>query len=118
MVGYFGDDQLLADHTLLGEGPTTIKSCNYMATVLSNDGATLGGLTVKSCHTVVNTTLSGLGKDMTITSIDELIQYKDLTRHVMLGAGLFGQIWLASSPMMINYLVCAVFSQKSPSMTK
>jgi protein kinase A len=38
-----------------------------------------------------------LGKPARVSALDQSIQVNDLTRHVMLGAGSFGQVWLASS---------------------
>ena len=54
-------------------------------------------LLLEDSRKVVNTLLLGLGKPTNISALDKTILVTDLTRHVMLGAGSFGQVWLASS---------------------
>lgn len=93
--GYFGDDMLLADHTLLGVGRPVVAS-KYSVTVVE-DGTRTGVLKLGAIRKILDTTVLGLGKDPTISPIDKSIRMDDLTRHVMLGAGSFGQVWLASS---------------------
>lgn len=55
-------------------------------------------LYLDECRQVVNTTLLGLGQPTTVSAIDDTIQWSDLTRHILLGTGSFGQVWLASTP--------------------
>jgi CRP-like cAMP-binding protein len=92
--GYFGEDQLLADQNKdQGDQRPLVKS-KY--TVTASGDCVLDILSLEDIRKVVNTSLLGLGKSTKISALDKTILVEDLTRHVMLGAGSFGQVWLAS----------------------
>jgi hypothetical protein len=92
--GYFGEDMLKADLEGMTENPET--KAMYTVTVLSKE-ALLGVLTLERCRTVIDTTMLGQGKNTNFTSIVEKdIPIGSLTKHAILGAGTFGQVWLVS----------------------
>ncbi|CAB9518957.1 activated protein kinase catalytic subunit alpha-1 [Seminavis robusta] len=76
--------------------PTTTKA-HYTAVV--EEDAVCGVLTLKSCRTLFDTTRLGRGKgplEMTASIVEKKAQLSDLKKHVMLGTGTFGQVWLVS----------------------
>ena len=94
--GYFGDDLLLADQNkTVAENTRALTESKY--TVQVSRDCVLSILALEDCRKIVNTSLLGLGKSTKICALDQTIQVKDLKRHVMLGAGSFGQVWLAST---------------------
>jgi CRP-like cAMP-binding protein len=93
--GYFGDDLMLADQNKETDEPPSAKA--RTSAVVSMD-TVLDILSLEDCREVVNTTLLGLGKPTKVSALDKNIVPGDITRHTMLGAGSFGQVWLASSP--------------------
>eukprot|EP00980_Cylindrotheca_fusiformis_P001939 scaffold442_cov110-Cylindrotheca_fusiformis.AAC.6 len=93
--GYFGDDLMLADHNKETDKPPSIKP-RYTA-VVSMDSI-LDFLYLEDCRKVVDTKLLGLGKPTKVSAFDNNIKPEDIKRHVMLGAGSYGQVWLASTP--------------------
>ena len=94
--GYFGDDMWTADvrNNTSHRDPTDIIT--YTATVLED--ATVGCLTLQECRTIIDTVMIGKPKMKVQVSmvIHSEIQFKDLERHTILGAGTFGQVWLVS----------------------
>lgn len=76
--------------------PTTTKS-PYTVTVLED--AVCGVLDLKTCRGIFDTTQLGHGKkptDCTASVVERNTKLEDLKRHVMLGTGTFGQVWLVS----------------------
>lgn len=98
-VGMFGDELLLLDAKNRKNGPndTTKVSAPYTVTVMS-ETCELGMLRLKDCRKVFDTRYMGKGlptKEDSIMSMRS-VSVKDFTRHTILGAGTFGQVWLVS----------------------
>ena len=55
-------------------------------------------LYLEECRKVINTTVLGLGQNATINAIDQSLKWSDIERHDLLGAGSYGQVYLASTP--------------------
>lgn len=93
--GYFGEDTLTADLNGHTEQTPLVPS---KFTISSMDEETvLGELTLEECRMVIDTTMIGKGRRTDFTSIvDENIPLNSLKKHGLLGAGTFGQVWLAS----------------------
>jgi hypothetical protein len=99
--GYFGDDLLAADS---GKGEVTPASNSTVTpsySVTTTEKVSMGILTLEECRTVVDTTQFGRGKRRPMSasiviSSKNTIQLKDLQKHVMLGHGTFGRVWLVS----------------------
>ena len=114
---YFGEDMLSLDvqytteavdkgavtdastinSEFLLQKPTTTKS-PYTVTVV--DDVTCGVLSLKTCRGIVDTSTFGRGKKrpsaFSASVIERKTELKDLKKHVMLGTGTFGQVWLVS----------------------
>ena len=92
--GYFGDDLMMVDVKSKGWGDPVVTP-NYTVTALET--STLGVLSLHECRNVFDTTKLGQGKtaDSGLASARK-IQKDDLTKHTILGAGTFGQVWLVS----------------------
>jgi Protein kinase domain len=68
-------------------------------TVVVEEDAVCGVLTLKACRALFDTTRLGQGKGpsaMKTSLVEKAIELGDLKRHVMLGTGTFGQVWLVS----------------------
>lgn len=99
--GFFGDDQLQTDvgkqRVRLGAAAMCAPTYGAMA---GDEGVVCGILTLTSCRKIMDTRLFGkpeASKRMLYDSIvDKSFSMNDLKRHTMLGAGTFGQVWLAS----------------------
>ena len=93
--GFFGEKSMLldqnkdADETPLLKAPFTAKVAG---------GTALDVLYLEDCRKIVDTTRLGLGKPVNVSSLESTLKFTDLTRHTMLGAGSFGQVWLTSAP--------------------
>lgn len=90
--GYFGDDSLMIDAEHGAEGDPVYHP-KY--SVKAMDNCKLGMLTLEECRTVFDTTATGKGMSQE-TVFEAGIALKDLTKHTILGAGTFGQVWLVS----------------------
>lgn len=93
--GYFGEKNMLKDQNkVMGFN----KHWEFRSTfaAIADSGTVVDILTLDECRKVVNTTLLGLGQPAVIQSMDETIEYSHLTRRTLLGAGSFGQAWLAT----------------------
>jgi protein kinase A len=94
--GYIGHE-LLFD--TLTEG-NRLKSPEVPATCTLTvvEDCECGVLTLAELRSVIDTTKLGLGRKAILASSirSEDIEYKDLKRHTLLGAGTFGQVWLVS----------------------
>ena len=76
--------------------PTATKS-PYTVTVVED--AVCGVLTLKICRGIFDTTRIGRGKkppDFSASVMEANTRLEDLKKHVMLGTGTFGQVWLVS----------------------
>lgn len=93
--GYFGDEMMLADQNKETDKPPSAKA--HYSAVVSMD-TIIDVLYLEDCRKLVNTTLLGLGKPTKVSPFDKNIKPEDIIRHTMLGAGSFGQVWLASCP--------------------
>ena len=72
-------------------------SAIYTITVLED--AVCGVLTLKTCRGLFDTTRLGHGRqpaEFTASVMERNTQLSDLKKHVMLGTGTFGQVWLVS----------------------
>jgi len=93
--GYFGQDWLLADqNTEVHEEVTPKVTSNVKVTVEPH--TELDVLALEDVRKVLDTSLLGLGKPVQVSGIDPKIKVEHIQRHIMLGAGSFGQVWLAS----------------------
>lgn len=114
---YFGDDLLTIDKQYAKADAEKSKELSvdfsseltldkpakmvakYTVTVLED--AVLGSLSIRDCRRVFDTTRIGHGekeakKSFTQSVIEQKMSLDDLDRHVMLGSGTFGQVWLVS----------------------
>lgn len=76
--------------------PTTTKA-TYTVTVLED--AVCGVLKLSTCRGIFDTTRFGHEKkpsEFTASVMEKNTRLEDLKRHVMLGTGTFGQVWLVS----------------------
>jgi Protein kinase domain len=98
---FFGEDQLLGDCSYYTASSRHLAT--YTATVIEED-CVVGILKIESCRRVLNTkemmnnprlTRKALLDSLMIRPTTQLT-IKDFDRHVILGAGTFGQVWLAS----------------------
>lgn len=97
--GYFGEEMLFLDHdkktnlhkTLYVKAPYTVKTL---------EKSTIAFLSLQDCRKIVDTTILGEDKpdmlDFSKSVKKTDIQMEDLTKHKILGAGTFGQVWLVS----------------------
>jgi CRP-like cAMP-binding protein len=68
-------------------------------TVVVEEDAVCGVLSLKACRTLFDTTRLGHGRGpvtLKMSLIEKKLDLADLKRHVMLGTGTFGQVWLVS----------------------
>lgn len=93
--GYFGDKNMLLDQNKSGKTHSQIRA---VATVFAHPNTKVDVLYLEECRKIVDTTLLGLGKPVPVSAVDASIDWTRLKRHAMLGAGGFGQVWLASVP--------------------
>lgn len=93
--GYFGEDMLEID--IGGLKKTTDYVPKYSVRTLS-DPVIIGVLTMKVCRQVIDTTALGKQKKTKVDMLggDTNIPLDALTKHSILGAGTFGQVWLVS----------------------
>lgn len=95
--GLFGEEMLERD-AQRGANPSAepLYNAKYTATVIED--CVLGCLTLTECRTVMDTTSIGKStRSARFQSIkNEDIPMSALTRHAILGAGTFGQVWLVS----------------------
>ena len=92
---FFGEKNMLLDQNKDGQKHFKIRA---IMTAIAHPNTKVDILYLEECRKVVNTRLLGLGKPAPVSAIDASIQWADLRRHKMLGAGSFGQVWLASVP--------------------
>jgi CRP-like cAMP-binding protein len=98
--GYFGEKNMLKDQNKQRGFNKHWEFRSTFSAVASSSSSSssvvVDVLTLEECRQVVDTTLLGLGKPATIQSVDETIEFSHLKRHTLLGAGSFGQAWLAT----------------------
>lgn len=85
----------VSSENVLGK-PSKTKAL-YTMTVLED--AVCGVLTLKSCRTLFDTSRFGHGTqkaEFTASVMERNTELTDLKKHVMLGTGTFGQVWLVS----------------------
>ncbi|CAB9503334.1 MAP kinase-activated protein kinase 2 (Fragment) [Seminavis robusta] len=98
--GYFGEKHMLLDQNKDGHKHFQFRSPMTALTAANNTSIDI--LYLEECRQVINTTILGLGQQQSantnniVSTIDESITLAQLTRHELLGAGSFGQVWLAS----------------------
>lgn len=92
---YFGQEWMLVDQNkeVRDDLPALVKS---KVTVIVEPGTDIDYLMLEDARKVVDTSMLGLGKPVIVTGIDPSIHIQDVVRHRMLGAGSFGQVWLAT----------------------
>lgn len=92
---FFGQEWMLADQNKeVSEDQPPMVISKMTITALAH--TELDILLLEDVRKVINTTLLGLGKPAQVTALDKSIPIAELKRHKMLGAGSFGQVWLAS----------------------
>jgi len=93
--GCFGEEMLEVD--IGGMQKTTDCIARYTAKTLS-EAVIVGVLGMESVREVIDTTSLGKQKKAKVDLIggDSNIPMNDMTRHKILGAGTFGQVWLVS----------------------
>eukprot|EP00522_Entomoneis_paludosa_P010587 CAMPEP_0172450240 /NCGR_PEP_ID=MMETSP1065-20121228/8671_1 /TAXON_ID=265537 /ORGANISM="Amphiprora paludosa, Strain CCMP125" /LENGTH=791 /DNA_ID=CAMNT_0013202019 /DNA_START=138 /DNA_END=2513 /DNA_ORIENTATION=+ len=97
-VGMFGDDMLDLDAKTGKNGPNDSTKVNApYSVVVTSPNVVVGVLLLKDCRKVFDTIYMGKG----LPSKDDSIRYTqakitDFTKHTILGAGTFGQVWLVS----------------------
>jgi len=85
----------MSSENILGK-PSKTKAL-YTMTVLED--AVCGILTLKNCRGLFDTTQFGHGtqlSEFTASAMERNTELSDLKKHVMLGTGTFGQVWLIS----------------------
>lgn len=95
--GYYGQEWMLVDQNKnVQEEVAPLVQSRFTAVCAPH--TVLDVLMLEDVRKVINTALLGLGKPSGwVTALDANIQHiDDITRHKMLGAGSFGQVWLAS----------------------
>ncbi len=92
---YFGQEWMLADQNkdVADDQPPLVVS---KVTITATAHTELDILLLDDVRKVINTALLGLGKPAQVTALDKSIPIEKLKRHKMLGAGSFGQVWLAT----------------------
>jgi len=93
--GYFGEKNMLLDQNTSGHKNHHIFSA--MTAISSSASTKVDILLLEECRRVVNTTILGLGRNATVNTIDDTVQWSSLKRHKLIGQGSFGQVWLAST---------------------
>lgn len=92
--GYFGEDMLEID--IGGVKKNTECIAKYTVRTLG-EPVVLAVLTIEKCREIVDTKTLGQGKrPKTSSFIKTNISLDSLTKHAILGAGTFGQVWLVS----------------------
>jgi hypothetical protein len=92
--GYFGEDMLEID--VGGMKKSSDAVAKYTVRALGGE-VVLGMLSIDECRKIIDTTALGIGKkEYTTSVVDSKIPYSELTKHSILGAGTFGQVWLVS----------------------
>jgi protein kinase A len=94
--GYFGEKNMLKDQNKERGFSKHWEFRSSFSAISSSPSTVVDVLTLEECRNVVDTTLLGLGKPVTIQSVDDTIEFSHLKRHTLLGAGSFGQAWLAT----------------------
>mmetsp|Transcript_7032 Transcript_7032/g.9158 ORF Transcript_7032/g.9158 Transcript_7032/m.9158 type:complete len:803 (+) Transcript_7032:90-2498(+) len=98
-VGMFGDDLMLLDAQTGKNGPrdTTKVKAPYTVKVTS-EKVVVAVLFLKDCRKIFDTAYMGKGLPNKEDSIRALstVSVTDFTKHAILGAGTFGQVWLVS----------------------
>mmetsp|Transcript_18998 Transcript_18998/g.26817 ORF Transcript_18998/g.26817 Transcript_18998/m.26817 type:complete len:734 (+) Transcript_18998:149-2350(+) len=91
--GFFGEDQLLADNR--GDTGKPIVKCKYTIEVLED--SQLGLLQLQQARDVIDTTRIGTDRPRKSSMVGTKAKHvKEFKRRQILGAGTFGQVWLAS----------------------
>jgi hypothetical protein len=92
--GCFGEDMLEID--IGGMKKTTDYVSKYTVRTLG-DPVVVGILSMEKCREIIDTTALGKQKKTKVDmGGDSNIPLNELTRHTILGAGTFGQVWLVS----------------------
>jgi CRP-like cAMP-binding protein len=94
--GYFGEKNMLLDQNKAEQKHHEKRS--LIKAIAASHSTKIDVLYLEECRRVINTTKLGLGASSTVCSIDPDFEPSCLRRHVMLGRGTYGQVWLASVP--------------------
>lgn len=91
---YFGEANMLRDQNKDGLKHFVIRS---PMTAIAHGRTVVDVLYLEECRTLVDTTHLGLGSTANFSRENTtIIQWADITRHSLQGAGTFGQVWLAT----------------------
>lgn len=88
---YFGEQNMLRDQNKGGKKRIVFRS--PMAALAHGPRTVIDVLYLEECRSIVDTSRLGLASPMTDTAAPK---WTDIHRHVLLGSGSFGQVWLAS----------------------
>lgn len=91
---YFGEQNMLRDQHKDGKKHFVIRS--PMTAIAHAPRTIVDVLYLEECRGLINTSLLGLGESEHGSEVGTVIQWEDIHRHSLLGAGTFGQVWLAS----------------------
>jgi Protein kinase domain len=96
--GQFGSDQLTIDARNGRNGPNDSTAVVPKETAICVQDSVIAVLSVLSLRSVIDTVYIGEGKGPSEGTRSDSIKVKlnDVTRHTILGAGTFGQVWLVS----------------------
>ena len=94
--GYFGEKNMLLDQNK-SDSEKCYQQRNLITAIAASPTTKVDILYLEECSKVVNTSTIGLGLNSSVISIDDSVQWNDLTRHKLIGTGSFGQVWLAST---------------------
>jgi len=100
--GYFGEGNMLRDQNRDGMNHFVIRS--PMTAIARGPRVRIDVLYLEEIRSVVNTSRLGLGKSHIIEEDFTQIQLDDIQRHSLLGSGAFGQVWLASMPVVQKHI--------------
>jgi len=79
------------------DGKKHLSKRSPMTIISAEERTKIDVLFLEECRKIVDTTKLGLGKPVAINAIDQSIRWTDLQLHTLLGAGSFGQVWLATT---------------------
>ena len=88
---YFGEQNMLRDQNKGRKKHIVFRS--PMAALAHGPRTVIDVLYLEECRSIVDTSHLGLASPMTETAAPK---WTDIHRHVLLGSGSFGQVWLAS----------------------
>jgi len=95
--GYFGEKNMLLDQNKDNNQRPRVKR-SLMKIISAEAQTKVDILYLEEARKIVDTTKIGLGVKSEVSAIDESVQWDHIERRVILGAGSFGQVWLATIP--------------------